>query len=150
MRGIANDLDKAFNPKRNGVQKAVEQNIVKPVEQNVVNPIKQNYENMLINPAKKALTEKNVINGLKVAGHYGIPALTSGLGGLAGGVLGGLATGGAGGEFAGGVAGSALGAYGGQQINKAIGIDNATGTGLKKGSREMKEKMARIRAMKRK
>jgi hypothetical protein len=55
-------------------------------------------------------------------GHYGIPALTGALGGLAGGVLGGLATGGAGGEFAGGVAGSALGSKAGQAINKAAGL----------------------------
>jgi len=74
-------------------------------------------------------------------GHYGIPALTGALGGLAGGVLGGIATGGAGGEFVGGVAGSALGSKAGNEINKAIGI------GFKKGSPEAKAHMAKIRAM---
>jgi len=137
LSGIADDLDKAFNPKRNGIQKAVQQNIVNPINNNIVKP------------AQNALSEQNVVNGLKVAGHYAIPAITSGLGGLAGGVLG-TALDPTGGEVLGGIAGSALGAYGGQQINKALGIENATGTGLKKGSKEMKEKMARIRAMKRK
>ena len=77
-------------------------------------------------------------------GHYGIPALTGALGGLAGTALGGLATGGAGGEFAGGVAGSALGSKAGQEINKMAGL------GFKKGSQEAKDHMARIRAMRRK
>ena len=66
-------------------------------------------------------------------GHYGIPALTGALGGLAGGVLGGLATGGAGGEFAGGVAGSALGSKAGQAINKAAGLGIGRRRKLKAG-----------------
>jgi hypothetical protein len=76
-------------------------------------------------------------------GHYGIPALTGAVGGLAGSALGGLASAGLG-SFAGGVAGSALGSKAGQEINKMAGL------GFKKGSQEAKDHMAKIRAMRRK
>jgi hypothetical protein len=60
-------------------------------------------------------------------GHYGIPALTGALGGVAGTALGGLASAGLGG-FAGGVAGSALGSKAGQEINRLAGL-GLKGTG---------------------
>jgi len=125
---IGQAFNKAFNPSKNGVAKAV---------------------NTAVNDVKRVAP--TIENDAKVVGHYVIPATTSALGGLAGGVLGGLATGGAGGEFVGGVAGSALGAYGGQQIDRALGIQNNTsfdGRGFKKGSKEAKAHMAKIRAMK--
>lgn len=133
---IGQAFNKAFNPKKNGVAKAVN---------NVVNDVK----NDVVAPAEKALTPNNIVNGLKVVGHYAIPAITSGLGGLAGAALapesGPL----------GAMAGSALGAYGGQQIDRALGIQNNTsfdGKGLRKakfakGSAEAKEHMAKLRAM---
>lgn len=84
---------------------------------------------------KMSKTSKAIVKGLKTIGHYAIPAATSALGAAAGELiapeLGPIS----------GVAGSAAGAYAGNQINKKIGI------GLKKGSQAMKDKMARIRAM---
>ena len=84
---IFKDIGRALDPKKNGVSKAF----------------------------KKTFTPKlgnEIVDGLKVAGHYGIPAITGALGGIAGSTLGGV----------GGVAGSALGSYAGNQINKQIGI----------------------------
>jgi len=142
---IGQAFNNAFNPQKNGVAKAIQNNIVNPIK-NDTNQVVSGF-NKTFNPA----LGQQIENDAKVVGHYVIPATTSALGGLAGGVLGGLATGGAGGEFAGGVAGSALGAYGGQQINRALGIQNNTsfdGRGFKKGSKEAKAHMAKIRAMK--
>jgi len=62
---------------------------------------------------KNAFTSKKAISGLKTVGHYGIPAATGALGGIAGTFAGGPM---------GGVAGSAMGSYVGDQINKKIGI----------------------------
>jgi len=53
-----------------------------------------------------------IVDDLKLAGHYALPATTGAIGGFAGNVLGGPVA---------GVAGSALGSYAGNEINKAIG-----------------------------
>jgi hypothetical protein len=99
--------------------------------------------NTAVNDVKEAGPE--IENGAKVVAHYAIPSITSALGGAAGTALGGPL---------GGVAGSALGAYGGQQIDRALGIENNTsfdGKGIRKGkfikgSKEAKEYMASLRA----
>jgi len=105
---IGQAFNKAFNPSKNGVAKALP-----TVEQDA-----------------------------KVVGHYVIPATTSALGGAMGSALGGPL---------GGIVGSAGGAYAGQQIDRSLGIQNDTsfdGRGLKKGSKEAKAHMAKIRAKK--
>ena len=140
---IGQAFNKAFNPQKNGVAAAVNKTIVQPI-QNDANKVVSGF-NSTFNPA----LGRQIENGAKVVGHYTIPALTSALGGAAGTTLG-LLSGPVGG-FAGGVAGSALGAYGGQQIDRALGIQNNTsfdGRGFKKGSKEAKAHMAKIRAMK--
>jgi len=99
--------------------------------------------NSVVNDVKSA--GPAIENDAKVVGHYAIPAITSALGGAAGTALGGPL---------GGVAGSAAGAYGGQQIDRALGIQNNTsfdGKGIRKGkfakgSKEAKEYMASLRA----
>jgi hypothetical protein len=118
---IGQAFNKAFNPKKNGVEKAINKTIVQPIEHNVIQPVEH--------------AGGQIVNGLKVVGHYVIPATLAGLGGLAGATLGGLATGGAGGEFVGGIAGSALGSYAGNQADKALGIQGNTsfGKGVRRG-----------------
>ena len=91
-----NGVAKAFDPKQNGVSDAF---------------------NKTFTPA----LGNQIVDGLKVAGHYGIPAITGALGGLAGTALSG--------NPVGGVAGSALGSYAGNQIDKAIGIGIRRGRG---------------------
>jgi hypothetical protein len=88
------------DPKKNGVAKAFD-----PKQNGVSNAFQKTFTPALGN---------QIVDGLKVAGHYGIPAITGALGGLAGTALSGSPIG--------GVAGSALGSYAGNQIDKAIGI----------------------------
>jgi hypothetical protein len=116
---IGQAFNKAFNPKKNGVDKAVHQvsNALNPNTNGLTNDLKKTF-----NPA----LGNKIVNGLKTTAHYAIPAITSALGGAAGDLVGGPI---------GGVAGSALGAYGGSEINKAIGIQNNTGFGLKRRRR---------------
>jgi len=151
---IGQAFNKAFNPQKNGVAKAVQHNIVNPIENNVVHPI-ENTTNKAVAGFNKTFNPalgRQIENGAKVVGHYVIPATTSALGGLAGTALGALA--GPGTAFTGGIAGSALGAYGGQQIDRALGIQNNTsfdGKGIRKakfvkGSQEAKDYMASLRA----
>ena len=142
-----NGVAKAFDPNQNGVAKAFQpvttaiQSVPKP--QDLGTKIRDEME-------KRGINNKGALKGLKTAGHYGIPALTSSLGGIAGATLGGAATGGLGG-YAGGVAGSAAGAYAGDKINHALGIGLHPGQGrFRKGSQEAKEHMARLRAMRKK
>ena len=142
-----NGVAKAFDPNQNGVAKAFQpvttaiQSVPKP--QDLGNKIRDEME-------KRGINNKGALKGLKTAGHYAIPALTSSLGGIAGTTLGAAATGGLGG-FAGGVAGSAAGAYAGDKINQKLGIGLHPGQGkFRKGSQEAKEHMARLRAMRKK
>jgi hypothetical protein len=83
---------------------------------------------------KMSNTSKKIVKGLKTVAHYAIPAATSALGAMAATAiapeLGPIS----------GVAGGAYGSYVGKKIDDKLGV------GLK-GSQEMKDKMARIRAM---
>ena len=78
------------------------------------------------NSIKNAFSKKNIDHNLDVAGHYLIPAATGALGSAIGSLAGPV----------GGVAGGATGSYLGTQIDKKLGIQNATslntGAGLKK------------------
>jgi len=146
---IGQAFNKAFNPQKNGVAKAVEHNIVQPVQHDLITPaikvgdqiktgVVKTYNqaktgfNQTFNPQ----TGKDILTGLKTTARYAIPTIT----GLAGGLAGGLATGGFGGQMA----GSMLGAYTGYKIDQALGIENSNdmpgvpsskikGIGLKRG-----------------
>jgi hypothetical protein len=81
-----------------------------------------------------------IVDDLKLAGHYAVPAATGALGGAAGEFLGGPL---------GGVAGSALGSYAGSQINNAIGNGLKRARGRpKKGEGLASQSMAYKRALK--
>jgi hypothetical protein len=71
---------------------------------------------------------EDILGGLKKVGRYVIPATTSTLGGLAGGVA-------SGGNPLGAIAGSAGGAYGGQKLVEKLGIE---GAGMKRRGRPRK------------
>ena len=107
---IWNKIGDAFDPKKNGVAKVFDPN------QNGINK-----------------SAKNVVNDLKSATQYAIPAITSGIGGVLGAAAGTAIEPGMG-SFIGGVAGSAGGAYAGHELNKALHIQNNkdfSGKGMK-------------------
>lgn len=139
---IASAFNKAFNPQKNGVAQAVQKNIVAPVQHDIINPVVKVGDQIktgvvkTYNQAKTGFNQtftpqvgKDIVSDLKTVGHYAIPAVMGGLGGMAGAFLGGPA---------GGMAGSALGSYGGYKTDQALGIGGNTdfvGAGLKKRGR---------------
>jgi hypothetical protein len=146
---IGQAFNKAFNPQKNGVAKAVEHNIVQPVQHDLITPAVKVGDQIktgvvkTYNQAKTGFNQtftpqvgKDIVTGLKTTARYAIPAIT----GFAGGLAGGLATGGFGGQ----IAGSAGGAYLGYKIDQSLGIDKSNdmpgipsskikGLGLKRG-----------------
>jgi len=142
---IGQAFNKAFNPQKNGVAKAVTQavnkTIVAPIQHDLVNPIVKTA-NQVKTGFNKTFTPqvgKDIVTDLKTGAQYAVPALT----GFVGGTLGGLATGGLGGQLV----GAAGGAYAGYKLNQALGIEgskdfvgvpNANGKGLKKRGRPRK------------
>ena len=115
--GFFDDIGRAFNPQTNGVAKAFE-------------PIQQKAEQTFTPQLGRDITSGLI--------HKALPmAVSSATGSLVGTATGNPALG-----F---VAGQTLGKYAGQQAGDALG--NATGYGFKKGSKEAKEHMAKIRAM---
>lgn len=145
---IGQAFNKAFNPQKNGIAKAVEHNIVQPVQHDLITPAIKVGDQIktgvvkTYNQAKTGFNQtftpqvgKDIVSDLKTTGKYAIPAILGGLSGLAGTALGGPA---------GGMAGSALGAYAGYKADQALGITGNTdfvgmpnarikGTGMKRG-----------------
>lgn len=145
---IGQAFNKAFNPQKNGVAKAVEHNIVQPVQHDLITPAVKVGDQIktgvvkTYNTAKTGFNQtftpqvgKDIVSDLKTVGKYAIPAVIGGLAGAGGAFLGGPA---------GGMAGSALGAYAGYKADQALGISGNTdfvgmpnarikGTGMKRG-----------------
>jgi len=122
-----NGVAKAFDPNQNGVAQSVN---------NTTNSIKSSFEDG--GEANKFFTRTLPSTLI----HQGIPAVSGALGGLAGEAL--FPEGG----FVSGIIGNQIG----KQLGN-VGADElgrATGYGFKKGSKEAKEHMAKIRAMRKK
>ena len=139
---IGQAFNKAFNPQKNGVAKAVQHDIVAPIENKVVNPIVKVGDQIktgVVKTYNQAKTgTKNLDYDLKTGARYLIPAITGSLGAAAGATLGGLTTFGVGAPI-GGIAGSAAGAYAGYKADQALGLSGHNdfkplGKGLKKGA----------------
>jgi len=129
---IGQAFNKAFNPQKNGVAKAVQHDIVNPVVK-VGDQIKTGVVKTY-NQAKSGTT--NLDYDLKTGARYLIPAITGSLGAAAGAAIGGLSTFGAAAPI-GGIAGSAAGAYAGYKIDQSLGLGKNNdfkpiGKGLKK------------------
>jgi len=143
-----NGIARAFDPNQNNVARAFQPvtNVVRQVPKSPEELRRRIQDQM----ERVGLNNRNALQGLKTAGHYGIPATTSALGGAMGTALGGLSSFGAAAPL-GGIAGSALGAYAGDKINQKLGIGLHKRKGrFVKGSQEAKDHMRRIREMKRK
>ena len=139
---IGQAFNKAFNPQKNGVAKAVQKTIVAPIQHDIVNPIVKVGDQIktgvvsTYNTAKTGFNKtftpqvgKDIVSDLKTVGKYAIPAVIGGLAGAGGAFLGGPA---------GGMAGSALGSYAGYKADQALGISgnkDFVGMGLKKRGR---------------
>ena len=137
---IGQAFNKAFNPQKNGVAKAVQHTIVAPIENKVVNPIVKVGDQIKTGVVKTYNQAKtgtsNLDYDLKTGARYLIPAITGSLGGAAGAAIGGLSTFGAAAPI-GGIMGSAAGAYAGYKADQALGLGNNNdfkpiGKGLKK------------------
>ena len=124
-----NGVAKAFDPNKNGVAKAFDPN------QNGVAKAFEPVKDVAVNTFTPQLG-RDITSGLI---HQALPAVVSGLAGSATTAL-------TGNPYAGFAVGQTLGKYAGKQAGDAVG--NATGYGFKKGSKEAKEHMAKIRAMK--
>jgi len=134
--GWEDDLRNAFDPNKNGVSKAFDpnQNGLTSSVNNTTNAIKSSFESG--GDANKFFTRQ--LPSFLI--HQGIPEATGYLGGLAAEAL--VPEGGPISFFA----GKQLGKYAGQKGADELG--RQTGYGFKKGSKEAKEHMAKIRAMK--
>ena len=137
---IGQAFNKAFNPQKNGVAKAVQHDIVAPVQHDLITPaikVGDQIKTGVVKTYNQAKTgTKNLDYDLKTGARYLIPAITGSLGAAAGAAIGGLSTFGAAAPI-GAVAGSATGAYAGYKIDQALGLGNNNdfkpiGKGLKK------------------
>jgi len=147
---IGQAFNKAFNPQKNGVAKAVEHNIVQPVQHDLITPAIKVGDQIktgvvkTYNQAKSGFNQtftpqvgKDIVQDLKVVGNRAIPYTLGALSALAVGT----ATGGN--PALAGAAGIA-GGIAGNQINKSLGIENdkylvgvkkIKGTGTKRKSK---------------
>ena len=137
---IGQAFNKAFNPQKNGVAKAVQHTIVAPVQHDLITPaikVGDQIKTGVVKTYNQAKTgTKNLDYDLKTGARYLIPAITGSLGAAAGAAIGGLSTFGAAAPI-GGVMGSATGAYIGYKADQALGLGNNNdfkpiGKGLKK------------------
>jgi len=132
---IGQAFNKAFNPKKNGIEKAVQHDLITPavkVGDQIKTGVVKTY-NQAKTGFNKTFTPqvgKDIVSDLKTVGRYAIPAVTSATGAL----LGGLATGGLGGQLV----GSTAGAYAGYKADQALGLTGhndfvgVKGKGIKK------------------
>jgi hypothetical protein len=134
-------FNKAFNPQKNGVAKAVQHDIVAPVQHDLITPaikVGDQLKTGVVKTYNQAKTgTSNLDYDLKTGARYLIPAITGSLGGAAGAAIGGLSTFGAAAPI-GGIAGSAIGAYAGYKIDQKLGLGNNNdfkpiGKGVKRG-----------------
>jgi hypothetical protein len=137
---IGQAFNKAFNPQKNGVAKAVQHTIVAPIQHDIVAPVVKVGDQIKTGVVKTYNQAKtgtsNLDYDLKTGARYLIPAITGSLGAAAGAAIGGLSTFGAAAPI-GGVMGSAAGAYAGYKADQALGLGNNNdfkpiGKGIKK------------------